>query len=140
MACLIANKIGVVTVNDIAEPELLKRWSVIGIDQSRITSIKFIDISFQETVRRKEEVWNKFIELGKEQVEKEGAETVIPSCLTWIPTFELFIAPDAKEQLEGILGVPVMNPSAVMVKFAEMMANLKLAQSKKAYPYNPPTV
>ena len=137
MACILADKIGVITLNDLLVPGIARRWKLMGIDHSRITSVRYLDIPISESAQRKNELWDKFIETGKKQIEEEGAQALVPGCLAWMPAFELFITPDAREKLEGILGVPVIHGPALLVKFAEMMANIKMIQSKKAYPYKP---
>ncbi len=35
------------------------------------------------------------------------------------------------------LGIPVLDPGVTAVKYAEMLVDLGLTQSKRAYPYNP---
>src|SRR5438034_1002612 len=35
------------------------------------------------------------------------------------------------------LGIPVLDPGLTAVKYAEMLVDLGLSQSKRAYPYNP---
>ena len=83
-----------------------------------------------ELSQRKDELELKFIELAKKQIDEEGAQAIVPGCLLYLPT----LGPGSRERLEGILGVPVVNGSAIAIRFAEMMVSLKLSQSKRAYP------
>lgn len=129
VACMLADKIGVISLPDEITPELLRRWRLIGIDQDRIMSVKSINIPASELVQRKDEFEAKFIELAKKQIE-DGAQAIVPGCLSYLT----ILGPNAKERLEGILGVPIVHGSPLSVKFAEMMVTLKLRQSKKAYP------
>ena len=84
----------------------------------------------REPSLKKEEFEARFIDLAKKQIEEEGAQAIVPGCFLFMP----FLDPNAKERLEEILGVPVINGPALAVKFAEMMVMLGLKQSKKAYP------
>jgi len=59
-------------------------------------------------------------------VEKFGADVIIPGC------GEIYgLADDLSEDL----GIPVLDPRATVVKFAEMLVSMRLCPSKHAYPY-----
>ena len=127
---MLADKFGVITLPDEIRPGLLRRWQLIGIASDRITSVRSINIPVVELSQRKDEFEAEFIELAKKQIDEEGAQAIVPGCFLYIP----ILGPDSRERLEGILGVPVIHGSPLVVKFAEMMVTLNLRQSKKAYP------
>jgi allantoin racemase len=130
VACMLADKIGVISLPDEITPGLIRRWRLINVPADCITSVRSINIPLVEIPRRKEEFEARFIELAKRQIDEEGAQAIVPGCLAFIT----MLGPNAKERLEEILGVPVVHGSPLSVKFAEMMVTLKLRQSKKAYP------
>jgi allantoin racemase len=130
LACMLADRIGVVSLPDEITPALIRRWRLINIPADCITSVRSINIPLVDIPRRKQEFEAKFIELARKQIEQEGAQAIVPGCLAFIT----MLGPDAKERLEEILGVPVVHGSPLTVKFAEMMVTLKLRHSKKAYP------
>ena len=127
---MLADRFGVVTLPNPITPELLRRWRLIGIDSSRITSVMSINLPFAEIAQRKDEFEAKFIELAKKQIDEEGAQAIVDGCLA----FGRILGPGSRERLEGKLGVPVINGSPITVKMAEMMVNLNLRQSKQAFP------
>ena len=127
---MLADKFGAIASRDEMIPFLLRRWRLIGIASDHLTSVRGINIPGSERAQRKDEFEAKFIELAKKQIDEEGAQAIVPACFLFMPVLD----PNARERLEGILGVPVIHPHSLVVKFAEMMVTLKLRQSKKAYP------
>ena len=61
MACMVADKFGVVTLPDLITPEFIRRWRLMGIDWERITSIRSVNIPVTELSRRKDELETEFI-------------------------------------------------------------------------------
>ena len=130
MACILADRFGIVTLPDRITPELIRRWQLVGIARDRITSIRSINIPFTELLHRKDEFEARFIDLAKKQVDEEGAQAIVDGCLA----FGRILGPGSKEKLEHTLGVPVINAAPITIKMAELMVSLNLRHSKKAYP------
>jgi len=130
MACMLADRFGIVTLPDRITPELIRRWQLVGIDRDRITSVRSINIPFTELINKKDEFEARFIDLAKKQVDEEGAQAIVDGCLA----FGRLLGPGSKEKLENILGVPVINAAPITIKMMEMMVSLNLRHSKKAYP------
>lgn len=128
MACLVADKFGVITLLDECIPEFLRRWQLTD-HAKRISSIRAYNIPVLEFAQRKDELEAKFTELAEEQV-REGAQAIINACLALFSA----LGPGAKERIEQRIGVPVIDGAQLAVGTAEMMVNLKLKQSRKAYP------
>jgi allantoin racemase len=128
VACMLADKFGVISAPDVGTPQLLRRWRLIGIDSNRIASVRSINLPILP--ERKDEIEAKFIELAKKQVGEDGAQAIVPGCGLYLP----LLGSGSEKRLERVLDVPVINPAATAVRFAEMMAALKLSQSRKAYP------
>jgi allantoin racemase len=66
-------------------------------------------------------------DMGKRVMDEHGAEAVVLGCGTTSG-----LAP----QLSEALGIPVLDPGRTAVKFAELLVDLGLSHSKKAYPSN----
>ena len=130
IACMLADRFGIITLPDRITPELMRRWQLVGIARERITSVRSINIPFTELMQGKDEFEARFIELAKKQVEEEGAQAIVDGCLA----FGRILGPGSKEKLENVLGVPVINAAPITIKMVEMMVSLNLRHSKKAYP------
>jgi allantoin racemase len=59
----------------------------------------------------------------------EGAQALVPLAARLIP---YAVSP---EEVEQLIGVPVINTQAVGIRFAELMASSKTIHSRKAYPW-----
>lgn len=64
------------------------------------------------------------LEEGRQAVEEDGADVIVMSCggMSGI----------AKD-IEKMLGVPIIDPNATAMRFAEMLVSLDLSHSKRAY-------
>jgi len=67
------------------------------------------------------------VEMGRKVMDEEGAEVIVLGCGTTSG-----LAP----RISQALGIPVLDPGRTAVKFAEMLVDLGLSHSKKAYPTN----
>ena len=96
--------------------------------QSRIASVRHIDTrpDTQELLAGKEEiVFAKLEEQCRRAVEEDGADVLILGSTTMHQSHAF---------LSERLNVPILNPGVIAFKICEMLLDLKLAQSKKAYP------
>ena len=89
-----------------------------------------INIPISELRERRSELIERFISLAKKAVEDEGAQLIIPGCLAYLPV----MGPRSVEMLEKEIGVQVLDPQAISLRIVEMLGNLKLTHSKKAFP------
>ena len=130
IACMLADRFGVITLPELITPELQRRWRLIGIDSTRITSVRCINMTGEEISQRKAEWEERFIEIAKKQIIEEGAQAILIGCLA-ITTQNI---PGSRERLEDKLGEPEIDGSPITIKMAELMVTLGLKQSKVAYP------
>jgi len=128
VACMLADKFGVITVSDETIPYFW-RLAKFGGFAERITSMYPINIPISELIERRNELIKTFINLAKKSI-KDGAQLIIPGCLAYLPV----MGPGSVEMLEKEIGVQVLDPQAISLRIAEMLANLKLTHSKKAFP------
>src|SRR5215471_6243911 len=68
------------------------------------------------------------VDMGRKVMDEHGAEAIVLGCGTTSG-----LAP----RISTALGIPVLDPGRTAVKFAEMLVDLGLSHSKRAYPYNP---
>lgn len=65
---------------------------------------------------------------GLRAKEEDGADVIVPGCgQIW----------GLSRELTEELGIPVLDPRATALRFAEMVVGLSLSHSKRAYPYPP---
>jgi Asp/Glu/hydantoin racemase len=74
-------------------------------------------------------VMERTVAVGKELVQ-QGAQAIIPLGGKIYP---YVVTP---EELEPLIGVPIVNTKAVGVSFAELMVRSKISHSEKAYPWS----
>ena len=68
------------------------------------------------------------IATGRHLMEDQGAEALVLGCGATTG-----LAP----RIARTLGIPVLDPGLTAVKYAEMLVDLGLSHSKRAYPHNP---
>jgi allantoin racemase len=90
-----------------------------------VASLRVLGLSVEE-IRSgdKGAVKQAILREGRKAVEEDGADVIVLGC-----TFMAGIAEEASEQL----GVPVIDPLAAAMGFAEMLVRLGLSHSKEAY-------
>ena len=66
--------------------------------------------------------------MGRRLVEEQGAEALVLGCGS---------ATGLAARVSQDLNIPVLDPGLTAVKYAEMLVDLGLSQSKRAYPHNP---
>ena len=121
----IANCIGGIAPNDDGIPYLRKMLASYGV-LPMFTPIRGINIPLPQARERKAEMKSIFLKLARQAIE-EGAEIIFPLCYVNVP---VHLSP---EELSEELGVPVINGVAIGIKFTEMLVDLGLKHSRKAY-------
>ena len=128
VGCLIADRFGIVTLDDNLIPPLRRLIDKYGM-ASRVVSMKADSIPILEFRQRTAELEAKFLELSARAIE-EGAELIIPGCLAILPA----LGSGSAMRLAEKLGVPVLDSSGIVLRIGELLVNMKLAHSKRAFP------
>jgi allantoin racemase len=129
VASQLADRFGIISTNEKTVPAHKRNIKAMGFPD-HIVSIRALDIPILESIDRKEEMEDKFLEIARDQINKEGADLIISGSGSIFPA----LGAGSRERIEKKLGVPVLEGSGVALKTLELMVNLKLTQSKKAYP------
>ncbi|WP_206019782.1 aspartate/glutamate racemase family protein [Pseudomaricurvus alkylphenolicus] len=95
--------------------QMSERVSAYGCD-SKLASMRSIDISVPELQRDCRLTEDRIILAGKRAIEEDGAEALVLGCTC---TFGLY------ERVQQELGVPVIDPICAAYKWAETMVELK---------------
>jgi allantoin racemase len=126
LAATLANKFAVI----MARGDLAKHvWAfakVIGV-ADRIVAMPTLTCSVTDFLHDEARAVEMAADMGKRVMDEDGAEAIVLGCGTTSG-----LAP----RLSEALGVPVLDPGRTAVKFAELLVDLGLRHSKKAYPHN----
>jgi len=125
LACILGEKFSILTVG----PPYVKRLPTPRIRKmglsSRFASEISVDVKVLDIKKDKDKTFNLLVEAGRKAIEEDGADVLILGC-TGLTGFD--------KKLEKELGVPVIYPGLVALKFAETFVKLGICHSKKAYP------
>ena len=126
LAATLANKFAVI----MARGDLAKHvWAfakVIGV-ADRIVAVPTLTCSVTDFLHDEARAVEMTVDMGKRVMAEHGAEAVVLGCGATSG-----LAP----RLSEALGIPVLDPGRTAVKFAELLVDLGLRHSKKAYPSN----
>jgi allantoin racemase len=126
LAATLANRFAVI----MARGDLAKHvWAfakVIGI-ADRIVAIPTLSCSVTDFLHDEGRAVDMAADMGKRLMDEQGAEALVLGCGA---------TSGLGPQLAKTLGIPVVDPGRTAVKFAEMLVDLGLSHSKKAYPTN----
>jgi allantoin racemase len=129
LACQLGDRIGVVSKSDATIPEFTRRIQLMGC-ADRMTSMRPLNIAEQALADRNQELEKRFIEIAEYQITHEGAEVIVAG---YSAIFGV-LPERSREEIEECLGVPVLDGVPIAIRTAEMLVDLKLMQSRKAYP------
>jgi len=127
LACIMGKRFSVITTDALAvgdtDPRLI---DVYGL-RAKVASVRWLGIDVPELypeVTPPETVANRLVEVGKQCVEEDQAEVIVPGCTIIGSIFTEIIKKDPME----VIGAPVVDPMIAAFKQAEMMVDLcKLA-------------
>jgi allantoin racemase len=129
LAYQLADRIGVITCNERTVPEYMRRMKAMGC-YDRVTSLRPINIPILEMVERKDELEHHFLETARHQINEEGAQLIVAGATSILPSLGVGF----RERMEQELNIPLLEGPATSIKTLEMVVQLRLAHSKKAYP------
>ena len=97
--------------------------------QHFLASIRVLNLSVNEISADQNKLREAIVREGRKAVDEDGADVIVMSCG--------FMSGIAKD-IEEVLGVPVIDPNAAGLRFTELLVNLGLSHSKRAYMTPPP--
>jgi allantoin racemase len=127
VACTLGHRFSILTMWEPWFPLYRKCLRDYGLE-SRCASIRHIDTrpDVQELLEGKEEiVFGRLAEEARRAVDEDGADVIVLGSTTMH---------QSHRYLSENLPVPVVNPGLVAYKLCEMLLELGLSHSKKAYP------
>jgi allantoin racemase len=127
LACTLGHKFSILTMWEAWLPLYTKTLKEYGLEH-RLASIRHINTrpDVQELLEGKEEVvFAKLESEGRKAIEEDGADVLVLGSTTMH---------QSHAYLQECLPVPVINPGLVAYKLCELMLQLDLCHSKKAFP------
>jgi allantoin racemase len=126
MAATLAHKFGVITAaGDL--PRHIWALAKLGV-ADRVVGIPTLKCTVADFLHDEDNALAMIIATGRHLMEDQGAEALVLGCGATTG-----LAP----RIARALGIPVLDPGLTAVKYAEMLVDLGLSHSKRAYPYNP---
>lgn len=103
----------------------LARQMLLAYDLDRfVASIRVLDLAVDEIWADKQKLKEAIVREGKLAIDEDGADVIVMGCG--------YMASMAAE-LQKEPGVPVIEPGAAAIRFAEMLVTGELSHSKQAY-------
>jgi allantoin racemase len=127
MAATLANKFAVI----LAAGDLAKHvWAlakVLGV-VDRIVALSPLKCTVADFLHDEANAVAMIVAVGRQLMEEQGAEALVLGCGA---------TTGLAARVTQALGIPVLDPGLTAMKYAEMLVDLGLRQSKRAYPHNP---
>jgi len=122
---LIGDRFGMIVPLDRDIPTMRALTVKYGFD-SKLASVRAVNIPVLDLGKNIELISERVTEACNKAVE-EGADVIVLGCMSLA-----FILAD--ELVKDTVRVPVLNPAKIAIKTAEVLAQLKLTQSRASYP------
>ena len=127
MAATLANTFAVITAAGDLPKHVRAYAKVLGV-ADRLVAVPTLKCTVADFLRDEAQAVAMIIALGRQLMEEQGAEALVLGCGATTG-----LAPRVAREL----GIPVLDPGLTAFKYAEMLVDLGLSHSKRAFPYNP---
>lgn len=126
----LSNRLGVIAYEEKSIPFMRKQMHAWRVADS-VVGIRSVEIPLPESTKSRDAMRERFIQAGRELIDKEDAEIIVPMGVTMVPV------QFSSQEFQTELGVPVMDALKTSIQTAEMMARMGLAHSIRSYPRPP---
>lgn len=120
----LAYRFSILTVLDETVARDTEHYRKLGFDITRLASVRCIGIPVADIREDMEKTLDALERVGKICVEEDGAHALVLSCLGMA---------GMGNQLQKRLGIPVIDPAFLVIKYAELLVGLELNYSRKSY-------
>jgi len=124
IAQVLAENISIITITKAMIPAVQDLVNKKKLER-KIASIKAIQIPVLDLHKDEAYTKDRLIRTIQEAIDKDGAEAVVLGCLGMYSYVD---------ELNDYFKIPVINPANAVIKYANMLLDLNLKQSKIAYP------
>jgi allantoin racemase len=123
----ICDKFSVVTVLKRLLPLFWRKVKEYGFD-TKVASVRSVEVPVLELEKKRSEVKAKLLAESKKAIIEDEASAIILGCTGMV---------GMAEELQKVIGVPVIDPAVASIKLAECLVEMKVSHSKSAYPEPP---
>ncbi|MBM4264046.1 MAG: hypothetical protein FJ145_21820 [Deltaproteobacteria bacterium] len=123
----LTNRLGVIAYEDKSIPFMRKQMHAWRVADS-VVGIRGIGIPLPESTKNREAMRGRFLDVGRELIDKYDADLIVPMGVTMVPVQY------SPQEMAKELGVPVMDALMTSIQTAEMMVRMQLAHSTRTYP------
>jgi len=132
VAAMLGHKFSVLGVLDRVIPQFEHQAQKYGV-KDKLASVRSIDLPVLELEKGREQFVARAVGKAVGAIEEDGAHVIVLGCTGLA---------GLAQQIENALrergyDVPVIDPASTALKIAETLVDLKLAHSKRTYPYPP---
>ncbi|MGE3538836.1 MAG: aspartate/glutamate racemase family protein [Candidatus Tectimicrobiota bacterium] len=127
MAATLAHRFAVITAAGDLPRHIWAFAKVLGV-VDRVVAIPTLPCTVADFLRDESRSVSLMVDMGRQLMDDKGAEAIVLGCGA---------STGLARRVSQALGIPVLDPGLTAVKYAEMLVDLGLTQSKRAYPYNP---
>jgi allantoin racemase len=126
LAATLANKFAVIAARGDLPKHVWSFAKLVGV-VDRLVAVPTLSCTVTDFLHDEERAIQMAVAMGRTVMDQHGAEAIVLGCGTTSG-----LAPRIAKEL----GIPVLDPGRTAVKFAELLVDLGLSHSKKAYPTN----
>lgn len=122
VASTLGDRFGVVTILENIVPVFWRKAKEYGFSEN-LVGVRSIEVPVLELGKKRNLVRDALVKEARKLIE-EGADTIILGCTGLV---------GMAKQVQNAIGVPVLDPTPIAVKFADMLVSTGLTHSRKAY-------
>lgn len=126
----LSNRLGVIAYEGKSIPFMRKQMHAWRVADS-VVGIRSVEIPLPESTKSRDSMRKRFIEAGRDLIDKDDAEIIVPMGVTMVPV------QFSSQEFQTELGVPVMDALKTSIQTAEIMVRMGLAHSMRTYPRPP---
>ncbi len=127
IAMTLGDRFSVVTILDNLKNIFLRKAREYGVGEN-LASVRSIDVPVLELDNRRPQVVSAIASESKKAVKEDGADSIILGCTGFV---------GLAREVQDKVGVPVLDPTPISVKLAELLVSSNLSHSRVAY-HTPP--
>jgi allantoin racemase len=125
MAASLGHRFSIITITESVIAGTEKQIRNVGVGE-KLASVRVVGIPVLQLHHDRERTIEATIEQGRRAIEEDRADTLILGCMS-MGFLEI------AEEVAPVLGVPVLNPGRVALKYAEALVGAGLTHSRRAY-------
>lgn len=129
IGAMLGHRFSIITVMDSVVPSLEKLARIVGLE-SKLASVRAANIPVLDLKKDVAMTKQRMISESEKAMKEDRADVIILGCMSMA-----FMG--VSDEMQGVLGIPVVNPAVVSLKVLEGLVAARITHSKKAYPVPP---